>query len=370
MSLIDRYILREWLQMFGLVLAACLGLLVMQAMYDDLRDLLEVGATAVDIAFYYAVLMPSYLSVVLPLALLLSLLYTLGRLHRNLEITALRAAGCSVIRITRSIWTVGVLLCGVTWFLNATLIPGSVEESRSIWQQLRARQQARIMPPDRVEASTVVTFHNHREDRLWFMNRYSRYTGRGYGVSVSELGPNGREKTRIQAREAWYDRASGFWVFREGRETWLDPETGEVMRTMAFREQAVRHFHEHPAMMLVFGIRPSELSFRELQRVVNYYDVEEVPTLRVYVVRYYSLLADTVGPLIIIALAVPFAIAGVRVNPAVGVSKSIGLFLVYFLLVRLSTTLGARDVLDPVWAAVLPNLVMFLLGGWLLVRMR
>jgi lipopolysaccharide export system permease protein len=132
----------------------------------------------------------------------------------------------------------------------------------------------------------------------------------------------------------------------------------------------VRHFHEHPAMMLVFGIRPSELSFRELQRVVNYYDVEEVPTLRVYVVRYYSLLADTVGPLIIIALAVPFAIAGVRVNPAVGVSKSIGLFLVYFLLVRLSTTLGARDVLDPVWAAVLPNLVMFLLGGWLLVRMR
>ena len=77
--------------MLGLVLGATLGLLLMQAMYDDFRDLLADGATAVDLAVYYMIKLPSYLSVVLPLALLVSLLYTLGQMHRNHEITALRA---------------------------------------------------------------------------------------------------------------------------------------------------------------------------------------------------------------------------------------------------------------------------------------
>ncbi|HEX2099519.1 MAG TPA: LptF/LptG family permease, partial [Candidatus Synoicihabitans sp.] len=370
MSLADRYILREWLGILGLVLGACIGLLLMQTVYDDLRDLIQVGADVVDIVFYFTVKLPSSLSVVLPLALLLSLLYALGRLHRNLEITALRAAGLGVFRITRCIWAVGVLLCVVTWYLNATIVPWSVEEARSIWQQLNFRQAARTSQADRVGATTIVAFDNQIENRMWFMNRYSSYTGRGYGVTVSELTAERREKTRFEAREAWYEPGSGHWVFREGRETWLDPETGEVMRTMAFQEQAVPHFRELPALMLVFGSKPSDLSFFELRRLIRYHQIEGNPKVTLYAVRYYAVLAETIGPLIIIALAIPFALSGVRVNPAVGVSKSIGLFLLYFLLVRASTALGARGVVEPLWAALIPNLGMLGLGGWLLLRMR
>lgn len=370
MTLIDRYVLREWLAILGLVLGACLGILLMHTTYDVFRDLLDVGAGPVDMAFYFAVSLPSLLTVVLPLSLLVSLLYALGRLHRNLEITAMRAAGVGVFQITRSIWVVGLLFCALTWYLNASLIPWSVEESRAIWQSLRFREEARIDRPDRVGATLAVTFDNQRDNRLWFMNRYSRYTGRGYGVAVSELDDRRREKTRIAAREAWFDRSRGHWVFRDGRETWIDPETGEVMRTMAFAEQAVPHYREDPGLMLVFGTKPSDLSFFELKRVIDYYETEENPKVTVYAVRYFSQLADMFGPLIIIALAIPFAMSGVRVNPAVGVSKSIGLFLLYFILVRASTALGARGALEPLWAALLPNLAMLGLGAWLMARMR
>ena len=187
MSLIDRYLLREWLAIFALVVGACLGLLQMQAMYDEMRDLLDVGAGLIDVTFYFVVALPSYLAVVLPLGLLLSLLYALGRLHRNQEVTAMRAAGLGVFRITRSIWIAGVLLCGIAWYLHTTLIPWSVEESRSVLQGLRFRQDAQAVQADRVGATTTVAFDNQREGRVWFMNRYSRYTDRGYGVSVSEL---------------------------------------------------------------------------------------------------------------------------------------------------------------------------------------
>ncbi len=370
MSLIDRYILREWLGALGLVLGATMGLLLMQAMYDDLGDLIDVGASAIDVVFYYTVKLPSFLSLVLTLSLLLSLLFTLGRLHRNLEITALRAAGLGFFRITRMIWAAGVLLCGVTWYLNGTVIPWSVETSRSILQDLRVRGQGQIEESDRVEAVYSVAFDNRRENRMWFMNRYSRYTGRGYGVVVTELDGERREKTRLQAREAWFDPHRG-WVFLRGRETWIDPETAEVQRTVAFDEKLVAHYREDPALMLVFDQKADDLSFFELERVIAFHRAEEDdPKVKRYAVRYYGLLAETLGPLIIIALAIPFAVSGVRVNPAVGVSKSISLFLLYFVLFKASSTLGARGVLDPMWAALAPNLAMLALGIALMTRVR
>src|SRR4051794_5819529 len=40
----DRHLLREWLQILGLVLAATCGLLLINVLYDDFRDLRELGA--------------------------------------------------------------------------------------------------------------------------------------------------------------------------------------------------------------------------------------------------------------------------------------------------------------------------------------
>lgn len=370
LTLIDRYLLREWFSLFALVLAATIGLLLMQSLYDDFRDITEAGAGLSDVVVYFAIRLPSFFSVVLPLALLVSLLYVLGQLHRNNEIVAMRAAGLSVGRITRVVWIAGVLLCGVSWCLNASVIPWSVETSRSLLESLQYREQARTTSADRVGVKTSVAFDNQRQNRMWFMNRYSQFTQKGYGVSVTELDGDRREKTRIFAREGWLDPQRGYWVFRDGREVWYDVESGETMRTVPFVEKAIPHFREDPALMLVFDRKPGDLSFLELRTILNYFAQEENPKVNLYATRYYGLLADTLGPLIVIVIAIPFAVAGVRVNPAVGVSKALGLFVLYFILVRASYALGGRAVIDPLYAAILPNFMMLAIGGIFFLRVR
>ncbi len=356
--------------MLGLVLAACLGLLLMQAMYDDFQDLLEDGARATDLAFYYMIKLPSYLSVVLPLALLVSLLYTLGQMHRNHEITAMRAAGVGLFRITRGIWVAGVLLCGVTWYINATVIPWSIDESRVIRENLAFRTEAKDRSVDQVGMKPSVAFDNRKDGRMWFFNRYSRFTRRGYGITVVELDEQRREKSRLLAREGWRDAAKGGWVFRDGRELTIDPESGTVEGTAQFSERVRVGFSEDPALMLIFDARPQDLSFTELRRIIGHFSADENPKLTAYQVRYYNMLAETIGPLIIIALAIPFAVSGVRVNPVVGVSKSLGLFVVYFVLLKVFGTLGGRDVIPALWAAVLPSLTMLGVGIGFLARVR
>ncbi|HPK49304.1 MAG TPA: LptF/LptG family permease, partial [Opitutaceae bacterium] len=156
------------------MLIAMLGLVLVQVVYGDLRDLLAAGAGLMDVAVYVFVSMPSYLSLLLPLSLLISLLYALGQFHRNHEFTALRAAGMGLRRITAPIWGVGVLCCILSGWLNASVIPWSVEESRALLERLQFSRQAQTQPTDRIGAVTSVAFDNREGGRMWFFNRFSR----------------------------------------------------------------------------------------------------------------------------------------------------------------------------------------------------
>ncbi len=370
MKLLDRYLLAEWLKMLGLLLAATMGLLLMAALYDNFRDLIQVGAGAGDMLLYFSTLMPSYLTTVLPLSMLLSLLFVLSKLHRNNELTAVRAAGLNIFATTRSLWLAGVVLSGLSLLLNARVVPWSVETARGLLESFEYRAEAKEMPGGTLGVVWDVTFDNQKEHRMWFMNRYSRYSGTAYGITVSQLDPARRETSRLMAREGRYDAGRREWIFTDGREMTFDPGQGELVRTVAFATKAVPAFTEDPTLMLLIDRKPGQLSFNELRRIVDYFAAEDNPKLIPYEVRYYGLLADTLGPLIILAIAIPFAASGVRVSPAVGVSKSIGLFFLYYLLTNLATVLGGRGLLEPVWAALMPNLAMVGLAAYFFGRMR
>lgn len=366
----DRHLLREWLQILGLVLAATCGLLVVQVLYDDFRDLREYGARGIVFWRYLGVTVPSFLAIVLPLALLVSLLYALGKLHRANELTAMRAAGVGIMRLTAPIWVVGVLCCGLSWWLNTTIVPWSVAESRSLRETLEFQHQARTLPEDRRGAVYSVGFDNSTDRRMWFFNRFSRHTWRGYGVSVSEMDAQRREIRRHTAAQAWPDRANGGWVFINGRTLTFDPETGEMVGSKPFERQQEPTYQEDPKLMLLIDRKATDLSLYELRDLITYLRAEGSPKLTAYAVRYFSLIANTLGPLIVIAIAIPFAVSGVRVNPAVGVSKSIGLFVLYYILANASSSLATKGIVDASVAAWLPNLGMALLAGWFFLRLR
>lgn len=366
----DRHLLREWLSILGIVLGAIIGLMLVQVMYDDFRSLRELGARGLDMWAYLFVTVPSFLAVVLPWSLLLSLLFVLGKLHRANEFTALRAAGVSLFRITAPVWFVGVLACGVSWWLNSAVVPWSVETSRELRENLEFRKQATTRKADRVGVLESVAFDNRRSQRMWFFNRYSLYLKRGFGVTVSEIDSNRRELTRLVAAEATFGEQGEGWIFKDGRVMTFNPETGELMGAMPFTTEVRSQYREDPKLMLLIDRRPLDLSFSELRRLIDYLEFENSQKVTPYAVRYFTLIADTLGPLIAIALAIPFAVAGVRVNPAVGVSKSFGLFFFYYILANVASSLATKQFIDPVTAAWLPNVGMTLLAAWLFVRMR
>ena len=150
----------------------------------------------------------------------------------------------------------------------------------------------------------------------------------------------------------------------------FDPETGENTSSNPFVQRLYPRFQEDPQLMLLIDRRPIDLSSNELKELTDYLSGENNPKSIPYAVRYYGLIADILGPLIVIAIAIPFAASGVRVNPTVGVSKSIGLFFFYIVLQNVAAALATKGVVDPALAAWLPNMGMIALAIILFARLR
>lgn len=370
MHTFDRYLLREWLQIIGLVVAVLLGVLLIHVVYNELPDLLADEASFGDIALYFGVAIPSFLSVLTPLTLLISLLYVLGQMHHNHEFTALRAAGVSIARITRPIWIVGVFCCIGSWWLNSSVVPWSVERARTLRDEIRFQKQAGKDTNDRVGAVASVTFDNRPAGRMWFMNRYSRYTKRAYGVTLTFLDAQRRETRRLFAAVAWPAESGKGWIFQEGRDLRFEALSGENLSNTPYATLTLPELTEDMDLMLLIDRKPSDLSFTELQGITSHLADTGSPKFNTYSVRYHSLIAGTFAPLIIIGLAIPFAMTGVRVNPAVGISKSIGLFVIYYIFAQLGGSLATKAIVSPMLAAWLPNIGMSGVAFWFLARLR
>src|SRR5437899_1518665 len=99
MRLLDRYLLRELLVPLGYCLSGFLLLWVVQDLMNEMNNFQNANMRSGDVLEYYLVMMPEFLVLVLPMALLLALLYALTNHARHQEITAMRAAGISLWRI-------------------------------------------------------------------------------------------------------------------------------------------------------------------------------------------------------------------------------------------------------------------------------
>src|SRR5215204_235574 len=99
MRLLDRYLLREFIVPF----LYCLGWFFVFWLTVDLLAQLDLfqrhKLSGGDVLKYYLFRTPDLLGVVVPVALLLGLLYSLANHARYNELTAMRAAGLSLWRL-------------------------------------------------------------------------------------------------------------------------------------------------------------------------------------------------------------------------------------------------------------------------------
>jgi len=119
---IDSYIFKRFLTLFLMTFLICIFILLMQFLWKHVTELVGkgVGWSVLSEFFIYATF--SLVPMALPLAILLASLMTFGNLGENFELTAMKAAGISLIRIMRPLIIFITVVCvGAFYFSNYVL---------------------------------------------------------------------------------------------------------------------------------------------------------------------------------------------------------------------------------------------------------
>lgn len=135
MTLLMRYLVRQNLFLLFATLMMGTGIYLLTDLFERLDNFLQSGIEPGEILLYYAVKIPTIISMILPAVFLITMVVQMNMLERSRELVALNAGGISPAALVRF-----VLLYGLIWglgqffFAQVLGVEGERQAGR-IWQE-------------------------------------------------------------------------------------------------------------------------------------------------------------------------------------------------------------------------------------------
>ena len=207
LKILDKYLLREFLLPVIYSFDAFLLLFVVYDLLEKLGEFLRHHARIGLILKYYLVSLPGPVVLILPIALLLGVLFSLSMLGKHNELLAMRVSGISVVRLGLPLFVAGALASAVAFYINEKFVPQSRERTEALVRELRGLKGR--------EARNNFFFSNSQEHRDWFASRFYPETGEMENPSFYVHGADGRSVLDVYARRAMW--MGNVWRFEDAR---------------------------------------------------------------------------------------------------------------------------------------------------------
>ena len=176
---IDIFIAKQFGLLFVGTFFICQFVLMMQFLWRYVDELIGKGLSLDVMAqffFYMAlILMPQ----AMPLAILLSSLITFGNLGESSELTAIKAAGISLMQAFRSLFVIVIFLAGISFFFQNVIGP---EANKLFYQLLISMKQKspELEIPEGV-------FYDGIPNTNLYVQRKDLKTGKLYGIMIYKI---------------------------------------------------------------------------------------------------------------------------------------------------------------------------------------
>jgi len=347
-TLLDRYLIRRLMSPLLLVLLSTVSLYVIGDLTNHMDEIARNGAPTHVVVAYYWNIIPRALFDVLPFGVLISVITLLTVLERQQELTALKAAGLSVFRVTVPLLLVAVAGVGAMWVLGEQIVPKADAKSSKLLNEIKGR---------------VTTFRGSAAHRNWLIARDGRTFYRFLRYDLAEkrlirfsmfrVDSQMRLVYSLVAHRVHYD--NGAWIADGGWLRHIDENGKDDFRRITVPTEI--GIVEGPSYFGHENERPNELSQGELRQYIR--ELEDSgyrPSA--LLVRWHQKFSTPLAVVVLVLIAIPFSLGsggGKRATTMQGVAMAIALGIGYFiLLVPLFGKLGEAEFLPPIWGAWVP----------------
>lgn len=361
MRLLDFYIARHVIGSFLVVLLVIVGLDMIFALIEEMKDIRNDYDFAAAVEF---IMMtgPRRLYDYTPLSSLIGCLIGLGLLASSSELTVMRAAGISTMQIITSVMKPVAAIIIATMLIGEYVVPVSEPKAQS-------DRQVKITGGGRLNDASRVW---HRDEMTFIHINAVSSDGSIRGVTRYEFNDDLTLARSSFARSGHYE--SGLWELRSIEETRF-PESGlKGIEEQTLQIGTVKKERWQsgltPELLKVVMVKPDHLSISGLFDYSNYLDDQGLASAQYRVALWKKILLPF-AILGLVLIAVSFIFGPLR-------SVTVGQRLVTGVVIGLAFKL-TQDVLGPtssvfgfapLLAVCFPILICFGFGFWLLRKAR
>ena len=350
MTILDKYLVREMVRYFFMVLILVVAIYLAVDFFEKIDDFMNAGlpfSRAIDFFLYS---LPSILSLIIPVGVLLSVLISLGMMNKHNELTALRSCGISIYSLMKPILALGFLFSFVLFFLSEAIVPITMTTANRIWLIEVRKEQA------------VLT----RENDIWMktsqgivhVRHYNPAEKAIYKVTLNTFDDQFKLIRRLDAERGVF--TNGQWLLANILEQKLD-DTG-FSYNISFHDSMYVELDMNPERFQQMVKNTSEMDIMELLDSIHTIEDEGYSATR-YWVDFHSKIAFPFVCAVLVLPGVGIACKNrLKEGLPVGIASGIGMAFLYWVLNSFCISLGYGEMLPPVIAAWTTNAIFLCFG--------
>ena len=358
MSVLTRYLLRNFFTFFALVLMGSMGIYLLIEIFERLDDLIEANSPMSSTLAYFFLSIPHILYELTPLATLLAGLLSIMLLSKYTELLAMRSIGVKPWKVILPLFLAAFFLSSILIILQAFYIPKATVRAQEILQMDFKNRPLRGIV---------------KENRLFYLGDNS--------IWATELGsPDARRLKNVQwfsydkeyvikqlvaASEAIY--SGDEWIFkhglrklRKGKESTYSVDTFETLNL---------DLPEAPEDFVAVMTPPAQMDMASLWRNIHRLKKSGYSAKEQETVFWGHILYPFLGCTLLL-VGLPLTMSRDRGGLSLGLGLGMAIGFVAWASWSFALTLGKIGTVPPFFAPGMVHLVLITMGFVLMRRLR
>lgn len=374
MKIISRYCLKEFIPPFLISLICFTCIILFDELFRLVKLFVKKGVSPLYLIESLLYVMPATVVLSIPMAALVAILLSLGRLSTDSEIMAMRAHGIGFHQLMIPLLIATVILSVIDLALMEYVLPQATRASVSLKRDIQKHNPALILEEDTVMKELQT------EGKLWMYESTDPKTERLQNVKIWDEFWQGQPRfTLAQSASLGYEDGNAKLTLYDGHTYEPLTDGSEGFRVTQFQEQQLaldfkkdlqrrEYKAQHPQTMRI-GELKTHIGKLEVSQQRNEPSEYIINRLRYAKVEYYKKFALPFACLAFGIVGIPLGFMVKKNGRMIGFGIGLAVILLYYLLLQFGQNSGLTGKFHPALAMWFPNLVVVVFGIALITRM-
>ncbi len=346
---LDRYLINQFWVILGIAIMGFLSIFLVVDLIENLDRFMDNKVPTEIVLKYYIYTIPYFISIGLPMAVLISTVFSLGSMVKRNEWTAMKASGISLYRIAIPLVVCGFLLSGVSFLLDNNLVSYGNEKRFEIDRDYVKRKSRH-----KLKNTLKDIFLQKNSSSHISLSKYQIKKGIGYDLTMVDLGQL-TIRERIDAKKISWNSDSLKWSVSDFSIRQFD-QRGLETDVRIGKNDSLMSLGFIPDDIQQQARKPDELDYYKLTERIMQLKENGVDTVKWEVTRYIKI-SFAFTNLIVILCGIPLVVLKEKNSLSFGAGASVFVIFGYYAFIKFGQSLGFKGVMEPLASAWIGNII-------------